>query len=144
MQDVKVTLTGGSSHPTDSSEVAFEAAAALAFENAVRKANPLLLEPVMRIHITVPDEHVGKVIGDLNSRRAQINESTTQDASVPGRASQSTQNVVDAFVPLSETFQYTTRLRSMTQGRGAFTLEFSHYEAVPESLAPGANPIASA
>ena len=144
MQDVKVTLTGGSYHPTDSSEVAFEAAAALAFENAVRKANPLLLEPIMRIHITVPDEHVGKVIGDLNSRRAQINESTTQDASDTGRASQSTQNVVDAFVPLSETFQYTTRLRSMTQGRGAFTLEFSHYEVVPESLAPGANPISSA
>jgi elongation factor G len=144
MQDVKVTLTGGSYHPTDSSEVAFEAAAALAFENAVRKANPLLLEPIMRIHITVPDEHVGKVIGDLNSRRAQINESTTQDASDTGRASQSTQNVVDAFVPLSETFQYTTRLRSMTQGRGAFTLEFSHYEVVPESLAPGANPIRSA
>ena len=143
MQDVKVTLTGGSYHPTDSSEVAFEAAAALAFENAVRKANPLLLEPIMRIHITVPDEHVGKVIGDLNSRRAQINESTTQDASHTGRASQSTQNVIDAFVPLSETFQYTTRLRSMTQGRGAFTLEFSHYEVVPEALAPGANPINS-
>lgn len=143
MQDVKVTLTGGSYHPTDSSEVAFEAAAALAFENAVRKANPLLLEPIMRIHITVPDEHVGKVIGDLNSRRAQINESTTQDASDTGRASQSTQNIIDAFVPLSETFQYTTRLRSMTQGRGAFTLEFSHYEVVPESLAPGANPIGS-
>ena len=144
MQDVKVTLTGGSYHPTDSSEVAFEAAAALAFENAVRKANPLLLEPIMRIHITVPDEHVGKVIGDLNSRRAQINESTTQNASNTGPASQSTQNVIDAFVPLSETFQYTTRLRSMTQGRGAFTLEFSHYEVVPESLAPGASPIASA
>ena len=144
MQDVKVTLTGGSYHPTDSSAVAFEAAAALAFENAVRKANPLILEPIMRIHITVPDEHVGKVIGDLNARRAQINESTTQDASGTARASQSTQNVVDAFVPLSETFQYTTRLRSMTQGRGAFTLEFSHYEVVPESLAPGANPIGSA
>ena len=144
MQDVKVTLTGGSYHPTDSSEVAFEAAAALAFENAVRKANPLLLEPIMRIHITVPDEHVGKVIGDLNSRRAQINESTTQDASDTGNVAQSTQNVVDAFVPLSETFQYTTRLRSMTQGRGAFTLEFSHYAVVPESLAPGANPIRSA
>ncbi len=143
MQDVKVTLTGGSYHPTDSSDVAFEAAAALAFENAVRKANPLLLEPIMRIHITVSDEHVGKVIGDLNSRRAQINESTTQDTSNTGRASQLTQNVVDAFVPLSETFQYTTRLRSMTQGRGAFTLEFSHYEVVPESLAPGANPISS-
>ena len=143
MQDVKVTLTGGSYHSTDSSEVAFEAAAALAFENAVRKANPFLLEPIMRIHITVPNEHVGKVIGDLNARRAQINESTTQDASDTVRASQSTQNVVDAFVPLSETFQYTTRLRSMTQGRGAFTLEFSHYEVVPESLAPGANPIGS-
>ena len=144
MQDVKVTLTGGSYHPTDSSEVAFEAAAALACENAIKKANPLLLEPIMRIHITVPDEHVGKVIGDLNSRRAQINESTTQDASDTGRVSQSTQNVVNAFIPLSETFQYTTRLRSMTQGRGAFTLEFSHYEVVPESLAPGANSVVSA
>ena len=144
MQDVKVTLTGGSYHATDSSEVAFEAAASLAFENAVRKANPLLLEPIMQIHITVPDEHVGKVIGDLNSRRAQINESTTQDTADIGRASQFTQNVVNAFIPLSETFQYTTHLRSMTQGRGAFTLEFSHYEVVPEALAPGTNPIHSA
>ena len=135
MQDVKVTLTGGSFHPSDSSEVAFEAAAALAFENAVRKANPLLLEPIMRIHITVPDEHVGKVIGDLNARRAQINESTTQDVSI---------NVINAFIPLSETFQYTTQLRSMTQGRGAFTLEFSHYDVVPQSLAPGVNPVLSA
>ena len=141
MQDVQVTLTGGSYHPTDSSEVAFEAAAALAFENAVKKANPLLLEPIMRIHITVPDEHVGKVIGDLNSRRAQINESTTQEASDTHRASQTTQSVVNAFIPLSGTFQYTTHLRSMTQGRGAFTLEFSHYEVVPESLAPGAHPV---
>ena len=78
----------------------------------------------------------GKVIGDLNSRRAQINESTTQDTSTIGRAS-ATQTVINAFIPLSETFQYTTRLRSMTQGRGAFTLEFSHYEVVPSSLAPG-------
>ena len=134
MQDVKVTLTGGSYHPTDSSEIAFEAAANLAFESAVRKANPLLLEPIMRIHITVPDEHVGKVIGDLNARRAQINESTTQDGSI---------TVINAFIPLSETFQYTTQLRSMTQGRGAFTLEFSHYEVIPESLAPGANRVIS-
>ena len=144
MQDVKVTLTGGSYHPTDSSEVAFEAAAILAFENATRKANPLLLEPIMRIHITVPDEHVGKVIGDLNSRRAQINESITQDTSDTGSPSQSTQNVINAFIPLSETFQYTTRLRSMTQGRGAFTLEFSHYEVVPSSLAPDLNRVNSA
>ena len=144
MQDVKIRLTGGSYHPTDSSEVAFEAAAVLAFENATRKANPLLLEPIMRMHITVSDEHVGKVIGDLNSRRAQINESTTQDTSDTGRPSQSTQNVINAFIPLSETFQYTTRLRSMTQGRGAFTLEFSHYEVVPSSLAPDLNRISSA
>ena len=135
MQDVKVVLTGGSYHPTDSSAVAYEASAILAFENAVRKANPLLLEPIMRIHITVPDEHVGKVIGDLNARRAQINESTPQDASI---------NVINAFIPLSETFQYTTQLRSMTQGRGAFTLEFSHYDVVPESLAPGVNRVLSA
>ena len=138
MQDVKVTLTGGSYHPTDSSEIAFEAAAVLAFENAVRKANPLILEPIMRIHITVPDEHVGKVIGDLNSRRAHINESVAQDASETGNASRLTRDIINAFIPLSETFQYTTHLRSMTQGRGAFTLEFSHYEIVPESLAPGA------
>ena len=144
MQDVKISLTGGSYHPTDSSEVAFEAAAVLAFENATRKANPLLLEPVMRMHITVSGEHVGKVIGDLNSRRAQINESTTQDTSDTGRPSQSTQNVINAFIPLSETFQYTTRLRSMTQGRGAFTLEFSHYEVVPSSLAPDLNRVSSA
>ena len=143
MQDVKVTLTGGSYHPTDSSEVAFEAAAVLAFENATKKASPLLLEPIMRMHITVPDEHIGKVIGDLNSRRAQINESITQDASDTGRPSQSTQNVINAFIPLSETFQYTTRLRSMTQGRGAFTLEFSHYEVVPSSLAPDLNRVSS-
>ena len=138
MQDVKITLTGGSYHPTDSSEVAYEAAAVLAFENALRKANPLILEPIMRIHITVPDEHVGKVIGDLNSRRAHINESVAQDASETGNASLLTRDIINAFIPLSETFQYTTHLRSMTQGRGAFTLEFSHYEIVPESLAPGA------
>ena len=139
LQDMKVTLIGGSYHPTDSSEVAFEAAAVLAFENATRKANPLLLEPIMQMHIIIPDEHVGKVIGDLNSRRAQINESITQEASDTGRASQSAQSIINAFIPLSETFQYTTRLRSMTQGRGAFTLEFSHYEVVPSALAPDAN-----
>ncbi len=143
MQDAKVTLTGGSYDPTDSSEVAFEAAAVLAFENATKKANPLLLEPIMRMHITVPDEHIGKVIGDLNSRRAQINESITQDASDTGHPSQPTQNVINTFIPLSETFQYTTRLRSMTQGRGAFTLEFSHYEVVPSSLAPDLNRVSS-
>ncbi len=124
LQDIKVTLTGGSTHPTDSSEVAYEAAAVVAFEKAVRNAKPQLLEPIMQIHITVPDEHVGKVIGDLNARRAQINETTSQDMS----------NVISAIIPLAETFQYTTRLRSMTQGRGAFTLEFSHYDVVSSSV----------
>ena len=124
LQDIKVTLIGGSTHPTDSSEVAYEAAAVLAFEKAVRQANPLLLEPIMQIHITVPDEHLGKVIGDLNARRAQINDTTTQDMN----------NVINAIIPLAETFQYTTRLRSMTQGRGAFTLEFSHYDVAPSSV----------
>ncbi len=124
LQDIKVTLTGGSTHPTDSSEIAFEGAAVLAFEKAVKLANPLLLEPVMQMHITVSDEHIGKVIGDLNSRRAQINETTSQDTS----------NIINAIIPLAETFQYTTRLRSMTQGRGTFSLEFSHYEVAPSSL----------
>ena len=124
LQDIKVILTGGSTHPTDSSEMAYEAAAVLAFEKAVKSAKPLLLEPIMQIHITVPDEHVGKVIGDLNSRRAQINETTSQDSN----------NIINAIIPLAETFQYTTRLRSMTQGRGAFTLEFSHYDIAPSSL----------
>ncbi len=125
LQDIKVTLTGGSMHPTDSSEIAYEAAAVLAFENAVRKANPLLLEPIMQIHVTVPDAHVGKVIGDLNARRAQIHESGMR---------QETVTIIKALIPLSETFQYTTSLRSMTQGRGAFTLEFSHYDVVPKSF----------
>ncbi len=124
LQDIKVTLTGGSTHPTDSSEMAYEAAAVLAFEKAVKSAKPLLLEPIMQIHITVPDEHVGKVIGDLNSRRAQISETTSQDSN----------NIINAIIPLAETFQYTTRLRSMTQGRGAFTLEFSHYDIAPSSM----------
>ena len=125
LQDIKVTLTGGSTHPTDSSEIAFEAAAVLAFEKAVRKANPLLLEPIMQCHVTVPDAHVGKVIGDLNARRAQIHESET---------AQETFTIIKAQIPLAETFQYTTALRSMTQGRGAFTLEFSHYDVVPKSF----------
>ncbi len=128
LQDIKVTLIGGSIHPTDSSEVAYEAAAVLAFEKAVRQANPLLLEPIMQIHITVPDEHLGKVIGDLNARRAQINETTSQDMN----------NVINAIIPLAETFQYTTRLRSMTQGRGVFTLEFSHYDIAPSSVSGSA------
>jgi elongation factor G len=124
MQDIKVTLIGGSKHETDSSEIGFEAAAVVAFEKALEKAQPLLLEPMMNLHVIAPAEHIGKVIGDLNSRRAQINETGTQD----------TADFINADVPLSEMFQYTTDLRSMTQGRGSFTMEFSHYDVVPASL----------
>ena len=124
MQDIKATLIGGSYHETDSSEVAFEAAAVIAFENAVRGAQPVLLEPIMRMRVIVPSEHTGRVIGDLNARRARIRQTGTQGTS----------EVIDADIPLAETFQYTTKLRSMTQGRGSFTMEFAYHEPVPASL----------
>ena len=124
MQDIKATLIGGSYHETDSSEVAFEAAAVIAFENAVRGAQPGLLEPIMRMRVIVPSEHTGRVIGDLNARRARIRQTGTQGTS----------EVIDADIPLAETFQYTTKLRSMTQGRGSFTMEFAYHEPVPASL----------
>ena len=124
MQDVKVVLVGGSYHETDSSEIAFEAAAVVAFENGLRKAEPLLLEPIMTIQVIAPTEHIGKVIGDLNARRAQINDTETRRSS----------EVLNANVPLAETFLYTTDLRSMTQGRGTFTMEPSHYDVVSPNL----------
>ena len=124
MQDIKTTLIGGSYHETDSSEVAFEAAAVIAFENAVRRAEPTLLEPIMKMRVVVPSEHTGRVIGDLNARRARIHRTGAQGAS----------EVIDADIPLAETFRYTTELRSMTQGRGSFTMEFSYHDVVPASL----------
>ena len=123
VQGVKVTLLGGSYHETDSSEIAFEAATAVAFDNAVRKASPILLEPVMQIQVTVPVEHAGQVISDLNSRRAQI--SQTEDEGQMER--------ISATISLSETFKYTTDLRSMTKGRGTFTMEFYQYQPLPPS-----------
>lgn len=124
MQDIKATLIGGSYHETDSSEIAFEAAAVIAFENAVRGAQAVLLEPIMRMQVIVPSEHTGRVIGDLNARRARIVQTGIQGTS----------EVIDADIPLAETFQYTTELRSMTQGRGSFTMEFSYHDLVPASL----------
>ena len=124
MQDVKATLIGGSYHETDSSEVAFEAAAVIAFENAIRGAEPVLLEPIMKMRVIVPSEHTGRVIGDLNSRRARIIQTGIQGTS----------EVIDADIPLAKTFQYTTELRSMTQGRGSFTMEFSYHDPLPASL----------
>ena len=123
VQGVKVTLLGGSYHETDSSEIAFEAATAVAFDNAIRKANPILLEPVMQIQVTVPVEHAGQVISDLNSRRAQI--SKTED--------EGQMEIISATISLSETFKYTTDLRSMTKGRGTFTMEFHQYQPLPSS-----------
>ncbi len=121
MQDIKAVLVGGSYHETDSSEIAFEAAAVAAFENAAEKASPVLLEPIMKIQVIAPSEHIGKVIGDLNSRRAQITEIGTVG----------TAESIDSDVPLARMFQYTTDLRSLTQGRGTFTMEFSHYNVAP-------------
>ena len=123
VQGVKVTLLGGSYHETDSSEIAFEAATAVAFDNAVRKANPILLEPVMQIQVTVPVEHAGQVISDLNSRRAKI--SQTED--------EGQMEIISATISLAETFKYTTDLRSMTKGRGTFTMEFYQYQPLPPS-----------
>ena len=123
VQGVKVTLLGGSYHETDSSEIAFEAATAVAFDNAIRKANPILLEPAMQIQVTVPVEHAGQVISDLNSRRAQI--SKTED--------EGQMEIISATISLSETFKYTTDLRSMTKGRGTFTMEFHQYQPLPSS-----------
>ena len=123
VQGVKVTLLGGSYHETDSSEIAFEAATAVAFDNAVRKASPILLEPVMQIQVTVPVEHAGQVISDLNSRRAKI--SQTED--------EGQMEIISATISLAETFKYTTDLRSMTKGRGTFTMEFYQYQPLPLS-----------
>jgi elongation factor G len=124
MQSIKATLIGGSFHETDSSETAFEAAAAIAFENAAKKCDPVLLEPIMKAQIIVTSEHLGNVIGDLNSRRAQIHRVE----------SLGTSEVLDIEVPLAEMFKYATDLRSMTQGRGMYTMEFARYDEVPDSV----------
>ena len=122
--DVKVTLYDGSYHEVDSSEMAFKIAGSMAFKEAMRKAQPTLLEPIMKVCVIVPDEYMGDVIGDLNGRRGQI-----QKFEMRGGAQQ-----IDAFVPLAEMFGYATDLRSRTQGRGQYTMEPSHYIELPKSL----------
>ncbi|HHW46539.1 MAG TPA: elongation factor G [Clostridiales bacterium] len=122
--DVKVTLFDGSYHEVDSSEMAFKIAASMAFKEACRKADPVLLEPIMKVVVTVPDEYMGDVIGDLNSRRGMI-----QGMEVISGAQQ-----ITAFVPLSEMFGYSTDLRSKTQGRGQYVMEPSHYAEVPKNI----------
>ena len=122
--DVKVTLYDGSYHEVDSSEMAFKIAGSMAFKEAMRKADPVLMEPIMKVSVIVPEDYMGDVIGDLNSRRGQI-----QGMEARGAAQQ-----IDAFVPLSEMFGYATDLRSRSQGRGQYTMEPSHYTEVPKSI----------
>ena len=123
--DVKVTLYDGSYHEVDSSEMAFKIAGSMAFKDAMRKADPVLMEPIMKVVVTVPDEYMGYVIGDISSRRGQMQGSENLNGAVQIRA----------FVPLSEMFGYATDLRSGTQGRGQYVMEPSHYAEVPKSVA---------
>ena len=123
--DVKATLTDGSYHDVDSSEMAFKIAGSMAMKEAVLKASPVLLEPMMKVEVEVPEDYIGNVIGDLISRRGQIESQSTEQ----GLAK------VASKVPLATMFGYATDIRSKTQGRGIFTMEFSHYEEVPRSVA---------
>ena len=123
--DIKVTLKDGSYHDVDSSEFAFKAAGSIAFQRAAQTAKPVILEPIMAVEIVTPEEYMGDVMGNVNSRRGQISE----------MADRGTAKVVTATVPLSEMFGYATDLRSMTQGRANYSMEFSHYEKVPSSVA---------
>jgi elongation factor G len=123
--DLKVTLVDGSYHDVDSNEMAFKIAASIAMKEAVMKAQPTLLEPVMKVEVEVPDNFLGNVIGDLNSRRGQIE----------GQEAAANISKVAAKVPLGEMFGYATNIRSNTQGRGIFSMEFSHYDEVPRNVA---------
>lgn len=123
--DVKATLYDGSYHEVDSSEMAFKIAASMAFKEGMKKANPVLLEPIMKVEVVVPEEYMGDIMGDINSRRGHIE----------GMESRSGAQVIRGLVPLAEMFGYATDLRSKTQGRGTYTMQFSHYEVVPKNVA---------
>jgi elongation factor G len=125
MSDLKVTLYDGSYHDVDSSEMAFKIAGSMAIKDAARKAKPVLLEPIMSVEVVVPEEYMGDVIGDLNSRRGRIE----------GMELRGTTQIIKSMVPLSEMFGYATELRSRTQGRGSFTMHFGKYEEVPGGIA---------
>jgi elongation factor G len=125
MVDMKVTLYDGSYHEVDSSEMAFKIASSMAFREAVHKARPVLLEPIMKVEVVVPEEYMGEVIGDLNSRRGRIQ----------GIEERKSAKVITALVPLAEMFGYATTLRSLTQGRGTYTMQFCRYEEVPANVA---------
>jgi elongation factor G len=125
MVDIKARLYDGSYHDVDSSEMAFKIAGSMAFQAAAKKADPIILEPIMKVEVTVPEEYMGDVIGDLNSKRGRIEKMEDRLGA----------KIIDAMVPLAEMFGYTTQLRSMTQGRGSNSMEFDHYEEVPRNVA---------
>ena len=123
--DFKIAVYDGSYHEVDSSEMAFKIAASKGLQEVVKRASPIILEPIMKVEVTTPETNMGDVIGDLNSKRAQINEMTDRLHL----------KIIDAFVPLSEMFGYATALRSMTQGQASYTMEFDHYAEVPRNIA---------
>jgi elongation factor G len=125
--DVKATVVDGSYHDVDSSEMAFKIAGSMAFKAGAAKANPVILEPVMKVEVTVPEEYMGDVIGDLNSRRGRIE----------GMEARSGAQIIRGFVPMAEMFGYATDLRSRTQGRGVYTMQVDHFEEVPKNIAEG-------
>jgi elongation factor G len=125
VEDVKVTLYDGSYHDVDSSEMAFKLAGSMGFREGAKKANPIILEPIMKVEVDTPEDYMGDVIGDISKRRGQVN----------GMSDRSGNKIVDAFVPLAEMFGYSTDLRSMTQGRATYSMEFDHYEEVPSNVA---------
>ncbi|MBN2824353.1 MAG: elongation factor G [Campylobacterales bacterium] len=125
VEDLKVTLYDGSYHDVDSSEMAFKLAGSMGFREGARKANPVILEPLMKVEVEVPEDFMGDVIGDVSKRRGQVT----------GMGDRAGNKIVDAFVPLAEMFGYSTDLRSMTQGRATYAMEFDHYEEVPTNVA---------
>jgi elongation factor G len=123
--DVRVTLLDGSYHEVDSSEMAFKIAGSMGVRRAAEKAKPVLLEPVMNVEVVVPEEYMGEVIGDLNSRRGRIE----------GMELRGTSQIIKSMVPLAQMFGYATDMRSLTQGRGSFTMHFGRYEEAPGPIA---------
>ena len=124
VEDVRVTVYDGSYHEVDSSEMAFKLAASMGFKEGARKAGAVILEPMMKVEVETPEEYMGDVIGDLNKRRGQVNNMSERGGN----------KIIDAFCPLSEMFGYSTDLRSQTQGRATYSMEFDHYDEVPKNV----------
>ena len=125
VQDIKVTLYDGTYHEVDSSEMAFKIAGSMAIKKAMRAASPILLEPIFKVEVTTPEEYMGDVIGDLNSRRGQVS----------GMTDRNNAKIINAQVPLAQMFGYATDLRSKTQGRASYSMEFEKYVQVPNNIA---------